>query len=918
MNKTFVKILTAALCLGTLAASAWEPAPGAAVHPRPVSKSLWIWTADKPVSNGAIALFRFKAELSADVRSAVVKINYDDGGTLWVNGRNLPGKHTHSGTRVYDIAKFLKKGRNLVAVEVKNGRGRAGVMLYGEIKLANGKSVFLHSGADIKSISGPLNAPWKEWGYDDSKWQKSLVQGDVLSAPWSRYRDLVRDFLSPAELKLYEERQSKALRLPSGLKDEKFKPASIALKEGLPHFKIGDEYLLPLLDLTPGGDMYSDSSVIRNAAAGIRFFHVAQTEETFLRPDGTLTFERMDKMVRRTLNLVPDAKICLNFRISSMADFCKKNPGETMVFGTGKVDNSGELYGRPLRPSPASAKLRLCLKDWMTQLAAFVHKQPWSKRVAAIRVSYGTYSEWHSHGMFHAPDLSQPMQKAFRKYLKEKYKDVSALRKAWKDPKVTFESASVPTAQERWVPERFFRNPKDDAKELDFYDCYAHTHADLLLYLAKLAKTLFPGRLCGAYYGYALCSHPPEGSTVLLDKVASSPYIDYMSSPAPYSPFSRLAGGDSLSRGIASTLSRYGKIMLIEDDSRFHHISRYSEKNITTRSPLESRMNMRRNMLNILFERCGLQLNDAADGKMLRPGVFDDPAVNQGLSEAQAVIRKALPLAKDSGNEIAVVFNYMERLRHYTPRHSRILMSHFINSETLNKLYRSGYPFDLMSHTDFFASKKQYKVYVFLNAFTLSAAERTALKAKIRRKGVSAVFLSGAGYASPEGFSEAAMEELTGMKITVDKKGKNSTLVYDNNAGRAGTLQRGAAERFIVADPGAEVFGIYAGDKKPGAAVKMLPEGSKVIYSGNIPVKAAHWRNIFAKAGLKPMTGADSYIRRHGNLVMFHTGTKGPHTITLPPNFKGAVELFSGRKYSGRVITLHSAEGPGTWCFKCF
>jgi hypothetical protein len=30
------------------------------------------------------------------------------------------------------------------------------------------------------------------------------------------------------------------------------------------------------------------------------------------------------------------------------------------------------------------------------------------------------------------------------------------------------------------------------------------------------------------------------------------------------------------------------------------------------------------------------------------------------------------------------------------------------------------------------------------------------------------------------------------------------------------------------------------------------------------------------------------------------------------------VELFSGKKYTGRVISLKSEQDAGTWVFKCF
>ena len=918
MKHAFAIPVAALLAALAVPLGAWTPAKEAVVHKRPVSKSQWIWAADKPIQNGSAACFRIGFTLDSPAETAFVKVNYDDSGNLWLNGKSLNGgKGLKTGTRFYDLSKLPKVGRNVIAMEVKNGRGIAGVLLFGEVKMKNGKTFFLHTDADTKSVSGPLTGKWYSPDFDDAKWGKSLVHGDVIAPPWSKYRDLTGDFLTPDERRVYNAAAEKSRALPAKLAAEKFQPASILYKDGMPWFKFGNELQWPIFDLTGGGGIYEDSWVFRHGQLGMRVFQVGQTEETFLLRDGSLNFDRTDKGVRRVLNLVPDAKICLYFRIAHMRDFCKANPDETIKFGTGPADSDDELRGRPVRPSAASVKLRQEITRYLKALAEFVNKQPWAKRVVGIRVCYGIYSEWHSYGMYHAPDLSKPMTAAFRAWLKKKYKTDDALRKAWKDAKVTIATAQVPTVQERWGKDRFFRDPVADAKELDFYACYADTHADLLLFMAKTAKELFPGRLCGAYYGYALCNHPPEGSTVLLDKIASSPYVDFISSPPPYTPEARLAGGPNLSRSVSATLARYGKILIIEDDSRFHHIPGFTEKVISMRSPLESRMTMRRNMLNMLFEPCGTQLADPCSGRDTRPGAFDDPAVRQGLKESLAVMGKALPLPADSGNEIAAVWNYMERLRHYASPKSKILLGHIVNNATLPQLYRSGFTFDLLSMTDFALTKKKYKAVVFLNAFTLSAKEREAIKAKMRQPGTAAVFFNGAGYVTPEGLSVKAVSDLTGMKIAMDRKGKDSSLKFAKS-GLSGTHNRGTEERFYVDDPAAESFGAYVADKKVGAALKKLPGGAVSIYAGNYPRTGAQWRELLLKTGVKPLASPGSYVRRRGDLVMFHTGTKGKHVITFPGKVKGATELFTGTKSTGNTVTVNSEEGPGTWLFKTF
>ena len=144
MKHPFALPVAALLAALALPLGAWTPAKEAVIHKRPVSKSQWIWAADKPIKNGSVACFRIGFTLDFPASTAFVKVNYDDSGNLWLNGKSLNGgKGLKTGTRLYDLTKLLKPGRNIIAMEVKNGRGIAGVLLFGEVKTKNGKTFFM-------------------------------------------------------------------------------------------------------------------------------------------------------------------------------------------------------------------------------------------------------------------------------------------------------------------------------------------------------------------------------------------------------------------------------------------------------------------------------------------------------------------------------------------------------------------------------------------------------------------------------------------------------------------------------------------------------------------------------------------------------------------------------------------------------
>ena len=107
-----------------------------------------------------------------------------------------------------------------------------------------------------------------------------------------------------------------------------------------------------------------------------------------------------------------------------------------------------------------------------------------------------------------------------------------------------------------------FLDPVKNRKTLDYFECFTSINADLLLMAAETVKKELPGRLCGAYYGYVFSTHPPEGSNILLDKILSSPFIDFASNPAPYTGYVRLAGGSFPHRTIPSVFRRYGKLAI--------------------------------------------------------------------------------------------------------------------------------------------------------------------------------------------------------------------------------------------------------------------------------------------------------------------------------------------------------------------
>ena len=92
-------------------------------------------------------------------------------------------------------------------------------------------------------------------------------------------------------------------------------------------------------------------------------------------------------------------------------------------------------------------------------------------------------------------------------------------------------------------------------------------------------------------------------------------------------------------------------------------------------------------------------------------------------------------------------------------------------------------------------------------------------------------------------------------------------------------------------------------------------EGVKVLdfTRAEVPATAEQWRSRFEAQGIVPAAPVNTYCRRQGNLLLFHTGTCGK--AVLSPGIADAVgftELFSGRRFVGGDQVEVDVSGPDT------
>lgn len=455
---------------------------------------------------------------------------------------------------------------------------------------------------------------------------------------------------------------------------------------------------------------------------GFRFFQFDAHQNKWYVDEGKYDFTRLGRRIERILSYAPEAYIIVLLRFTH-DDWCRKHPDDAIVY-TRKPAVPGdrsEHSGCPLRPSSASAAFRAEAERSIAAFGEYVRSQPWAKRIAGIRPSWGTYTEWHTFGIMNGPDASPVMTKRFREYLAEQGRP---------DP-----TAEVPDGECRIREGRTLLDPVKDARLIDFFRCNAESVADLLIAMCKASKAALPGRLAGAYYGYVMTGHEPEGANVLLDKVLSSPYVDYLSDPSEYYTWNRVGGGCFLHRTLTSPFHRYRKMSFLEDDSRFYPLMQYPDAVATgyvIPTLEESRAAIKRNFLNGLFDGSAYQYNDPSSGyDPPRKYWMDDPEVLKALEAAQAVYLKAGIVPAASGNDTVMVMSPRENLR----TDGRPAQCPFLRKlyRCLDRFHSTGAGVDVMAFEDYLVAKKDWKRVVFLNLFSATPGEEKALAARLRR-----------------------------------------------------------------------------------------------------------------------------------------------------------------------------------------
>ncbi len=169
-----------------LLTAGWLCAASGARAAGPWGAAQWVW--DTPAgangSNDEPRYLRYSFELPAAPAKAEIVVSVDNVYEVRVNGQKIGGNGEWSDPKHWDVAKQLRPGKNVVALVARNQGGAAGAIVWGQITLADKKTVELASGPKWRLSLRPIDG-WDQADFDDSAWAAAAVLGPSNMGPWN-------------------------------------------------------------------------------------------------------------------------------------------------------------------------------------------------------------------------------------------------------------------------------------------------------------------------------------------------------------------------------------------------------------------------------------------------------------------------------------------------------------------------------------------------------------------------------------------------------------------------------------------------------------------------------------------------------------------------------------------------------------
>jgi hypothetical protein len=392
--------------------------------------------------------------------------------------------------------------------------------------------------------------------------------------------------------------------------------------------------------------------------------------------------------------------------------------------------------------------------------------------------------------------------------------------------------------------------------------------------------------------------------------------VDFLASPYTYD--NKYVGGPNNSQSFPEAAQMHGKLYFNEVDTETFVTQRQWRWGNSLNVPKnweETRGLLIRDFGYSFTKGFGLWWTD------LFGGTFHDDKIIQLLADLRKVDEQSLQMEKASVAEIAIL---LDESSFMYCGDGEPLFNALLTAQKQWELGFIGAPWEPHLLSDISNRKlKDFKLYVFLNTFHVTPAQRDTIHARLKRNGATAIWVYAPGYITDK-LSVENMSALTGIKlvennsagelrvdITNDRHAYTTSLpknfaygtdvnfadiirYYDHQVylkdPRDPGLQRDLpgfriSPRFFAEDSKATVLGRLAVLDKPGLVVKKQ-SGWTSIYSSAPILPAELLRNIAREAGCHIYSDANDVVYANKNFLCVYAPGGATRTIRLPNRAK--------------------------------
>ncbi|MBE6378349.1 MAG: hypothetical protein E7051_05970 [Lentisphaerae bacterium] len=632
------------------------------------------------------------------------------------------------------------------------------------------------------------------------------------------------------------------------------------------------------------------------------------------------------EQIRNSLRLNPDAKIILSIGLHPYWQFTKDYPEESwvgkngqFVYGTGIHINESlgpdKRDTRYIWPSYQSEVLKAHYKEQITNIINGLKKAKLSKAIVGIHMAGG-----HDNQMVVTHfDYSKPAIKAFRKFLKEEYKTVEALRKAWNNPTVTFENAQAPV----FNGNDDCLNPVTERNYIDFFKFNKFAGwrmADEMGEHARkmMGKDVFTMRWCmGPYSGN-------PGSSLDIYDFMTNQKFDILVAQAPYNL--RPPSSPTMSRVPLDSFHLHGKMYTDEFDIRTWCAAPSWEKEIMSIGwglmidfPMWQAAN--RKLAGSMFAKSmGFWYLDMA------PGWFNHPQILEDIKQVNEIGNQLVNMKpSDWKADTAFVVDDDQMFLRNLPSPEWMFDMTQLVAEQHNKLGSASVPYAYYSLNDLIANPelaKSFKVLVFAGMYYIDKPRQKLLDS-LKNSNRTLIFLSGTGRLGGMNrgseFKVVATDRTTNHHLIKSKNSKFLTLssymnLKDPHPEVKPAWYDSMKKVYVVPRYGDKILASFAYNKK--AAIVERNNGTwKSVYIGEPgSLSPDYFNHLVREAGAYAVSTPGFQCATDGNFMMLHSMVNGEREILLPGKVN-VKNVFNGQEFKNVDKIKINAEAGSTYWF---